>query len=954
MQGFKSTSANPYSYQQQGVWRKGQYTFQAIVKSDSGYAFAFQRADGTWQTIDLSWQVRANNYCKVQWTFTLEEEATTFKLIANDVIGETLLWQPMLESGSNSSTPIAHEEDLRGMDGDDHEFIFTRNTTGIAPATPLSTQDDDYVPEGWTDNAQGVTSDIPFEFVSMREKKNGVWLDFSPPSLWAKWGEDGLSVNLLVEGHYNSKWEGTTRVTEIIGGVDVGGNEVVKVSAVFRKGETNVAATVAESRGFVWYANGVHLTEFDNQPFITLDETYGDGFADYVVLSYLVNSLREEERAEIINISEGMDGIGEEFIFKAHNDEINPPALPQVTDVGYQNDDYTGDWSDDPVAPTETLQYVWAAKRKKINGEWQAFGVPSVWTRWVEDGDGITSTTIHYAKSSSGTTPPSDWYISIPSPTQGWYLWTRTTTTYKVAATTVTYSVSRWGEDGHSPYINTTTGTWWTWNDATGAFTDTGMKPVGADGAIPYPAGYYDSAATYTRTVDAAPYVQYGETLYLVKDVGSVPAGTLPTNTTYWKAFNQWEAVFITSLVAKFAKIGGAVFTGDTSDVSSSIKGRLISETGVKSGSNNTNYEEYTGDTGSWIPKMMLDFISGAAYFGAKQSMFNSDGSGHIAGGEITWAIGEPTRVRAAIEFLSSIGRIGVIESGIVTSGGQISEDTLETISDLATVYSSTITPQTSWTDSADGSLIGDVAHAYTQPLTVTQDSVIEFFVAFSRTYTGWDETYNIYVEDTTEGVLEYTRTKFTSSIAFAGNNFSAPVRAGTYIIHAEHSGHGGSQLDQIFGVTLKGKDSATNITAIGYKFKTKIGNDGFFSYWGEENFVYYQKNSGFKAKLPAAKWDVPGVLLSATVSSGGGWNAVWGAKAGGTAAQKNSTGRYTVYHTVGHANYQVYASAHSASRSHHIVSKGSSSFIIEWRSIGSSPALIDTTFDVQIVGNNY
>ena len=50
------------------------------------------------------------------------------------------------------------------------------------------------------------------------------------------------------------------RVVEIVGGVDVGGNEVVKVSAVFRKGEENIAATVSQSRGFQWYVNGVHLT----------------------------------------------------------------------------------------------------------------------------------------------------------------------------------------------------------------------------------------------------------------------------------------------------------------------------------------------------------------------------------------------------------------------------------------------------------------------------------------------------------------------------------------------------------------------------------------------------------------------------------------------------------------------------------------------------------------------
>ena len=212
MKGFKSTSTNPYTYTQSGVWKAGQYTFQAVVLSDSGYAFAFQRADTTWQTVDLSWQVKEGSYSKIQWTFTLEVDAVAFRLIANTVTGETIVVQPMLEKGTNGSTPIAHEEDLRGMDGDNHEFIFTRNDTGIAPPTPLSIQEDDYIPIDdsveppiiWTDNPQGVTKELPFEFVSMREKKNGVWLDFSPPSLWAKWGEDGLSVNLLVEGHYNS------------------------------------------------------------------------------------------------------------------------------------------------------------------------------------------------------------------------------------------------------------------------------------------------------------------------------------------------------------------------------------------------------------------------------------------------------------------------------------------------------------------------------------------------------------------------------------------------------------------------------------------------------------------------------------------------------------------------------------------------------------------------------
>ena len=42
MKGFKSTSANPYTYTQSGVWKKGQYTFQAVVLSDSGLELEMQ------------------------------------------------------------------------------------------------------------------------------------------------------------------------------------------------------------------------------------------------------------------------------------------------------------------------------------------------------------------------------------------------------------------------------------------------------------------------------------------------------------------------------------------------------------------------------------------------------------------------------------------------------------------------------------------------------------------------------------------------------------------------------------------------------------------------------------------------------------------------------------------------------------------------------------------------
>jgi len=325
MKGLVSTRKDQYI--QTGVWKKGTYTFQAIVSSSCGYAFAFQYADLTWKVIDVSWQVQAGDYCEVQETFTLDQDAVALSIVANEVTGQVVVVRMMLEQGTNKSTPIAHEEDLRGMDGDNHEFIFTRNNTGIAPETPLSTQDDDLEPEGWTDNPQGVTKELPYEFVSMREKKNAVWLDFSPPSVWARYADDGISVQLYVQGHFKSHWENGSKIIEIAGGEIIDNVEYVKVTAKFRKGEADVTADALTSKGFIWYVNDIQYAV--DAASILLDVTYADGNSDFVKLSYLVGTERETVQAEVIDVSDGADGAD-------GADGINPviySLLPTVSNI---------------------------------------------------------------------------------------------------------------------------------------------------------------------------------------------------------------------------------------------------------------------------------------------------------------------------------------------------------------------------------------------------------------------------------------------------------------------------------------------------------------------------------------------------------------------------------------------------------------------------------------------
>ena len=84
-----------------------------------------------------------------------------------------------------------------GSDGTDYERVFIHTTEENRPSTPATSQTDDYIPSGWHDDPIGVSESLPFEWISEREKKNGVWGNFSTPALWAKYGFDGKGVKYV-------------------------------------------------------------------------------------------------------------------------------------------------------------------------------------------------------------------------------------------------------------------------------------------------------------------------------------------------------------------------------------------------------------------------------------------------------------------------------------------------------------------------------------------------------------------------------------------------------------------------------------------------------------------------------------------------------------------------------------------------------------------------------------
>lgn len=84
-----------------------------------------------------------------------------------------------------------------GIDGTNYEYIY-RRVKAVGAVTPPASinkpfrEYTDIERDRWTNNASGVNSDFPFEYMSMRVKHaNNDWSQFSPSSLWSNWAFNG-------------------------------------------------------------------------------------------------------------------------------------------------------------------------------------------------------------------------------------------------------------------------------------------------------------------------------------------------------------------------------------------------------------------------------------------------------------------------------------------------------------------------------------------------------------------------------------------------------------------------------------------------------------------------------------------------------------------------------------------------------------------------------------------
>lgn len=260
----------------------------------------------------------------------------------------------------------------KGMDGDGYEYIYYRTQAeNIAPDTPIAPNntDDESHPQAfingvaqttsspggmyWLDDPQGVRENLMFEWVSTRKKTDGVWSAFQRPSIWAKWGETGLSG-----GNYQYRY---------------------KISATTPSIPTDEAA-------HGWNENSEQVPP--EGEYVWQVHRFKNADGSLTAWTGLIRLTGADGK-------DGEDGNSIEFLYARNNDKDSYPQKPNTTQVT----DWTGTgpdgtvWYDNPQGVDDTHRYEYVTQRYKDKSTqlWSSYSDPGIWSVFADkgkDGDG--------------------------------------------------------------------------------------------------------------------------------------------------------------------------------------------------------------------------------------------------------------------------------------------------------------------------------------------------------------------------------------------------------------------------------------------------------------------------------------------------------------------------------------------------------------------------------------
>lgn len=236
----------------------------------------------------------------------------------------------------------------------------------------------------------------------------------------------------------------------------------------------------------------------------------------------------------------------------------------------------------------------------------------------------------------------------------------------------------------------------------------------------------------------------------------------------------------------------------------------------------------------------ILDW-GGGSYDGALRSLFEplgvayvdrEDGSGHKAFGNLKWdSAGNLTMAGKVIATSGQIGGLSISGQTLFSPTMEFGETDVETLEFLKNPSGGgSIEYQSSWHKSEYRE-----ADAYTQPITTTATATLSFIASV----TGAVEKH-IYVKNS-DGASVFSSTTFVNDSVI-----SVQLPAGAYTIHVGGSVRG----YYLVSANIGGTPSPSTIAAISYKSKTKIGRNGYYSFWDNDNYIYYSNIYGYETRV--------------------------------------------------------------------------------------------------------
>lgn len=527
---------------------------------------------------------------------------------------------------------------VNGTDGDGVEYIFFRNNgTPVSNPTPEDTSSDqyqekgdyegiEYVPAGWSDNPQGVNSDLKYEWVSQRKYRESVWGRFSDPAVWAKYGDDGYS-GLSLRTMYAKEDIGETPVVvkdninpgSIWGTVFPDYNSETEAVWCIQAYVTydNKLATTEDGAAYEgwqgpWIITGTAgkdgvppnyktyvYKKSDSKPAKPTGTDlipagwvdYPDDIGQWWQCIGTVNGVTDLviEWSEVLPVN-GQDGTAQdgkftEMRFAVNQSRVSAPSLSKTTrnPSGWTiapptvNEGYYLWMTTAVILPNDTLESSWSdpvciSGEKGPQGETGPAGERGPTGSQGVSGIPGVSIEVRYclgtAISYDGTrvptgNNPSGWSTSIPSVTSSKpYIWCIQGRRTYSSASDGTGTIN-WDTPFRLSGLNGL-------NGINGNDGEDGKR-----GQLVYPAGIYSNTTSYTTDEYKAPYVldPSDNNFYVLNAImtwrGTSQGNRTPSqdyaqnNGKYWLKFDAFEAVYAKIGIIANGLIGSAVFNGD-------------------------------------------------------------------------------------------------------------------------------------------------------------------------------------------------------------------------------------------------------------------------------------------------------------------------------------------------------------------------------------------------------